>query len=228
MDGHIYKSFDKELHDLKERLLLVGGRVERSIRDAMKALEERNSDIAQQVIVDDDVVDAEELEIDEFCLRLLALRQPAARDLRFITTAIKINYDLERIGDMAVNISERVLELNKEPQLKPYITLPQMALSVQQMLRDSLNAFVNEDPAAALAVVDEDEKVDHALKQIYHELVNYMAKDYGSVPRATRLLFISKYLERIADHAVNIAELVVFMVEGKILRHHKHHEGEKA
>jgi phosphate transport system protein len=226
MDGHIYKSFDKELHDLKERLLLVGGRVERSIRDAMKALEERNSDLAQQVIADDDVVDAEELEIDEFCLRLLALRQPAARDLRFITTAIKINYDLERIGDMAVNISERVLELNKEPQLKPYITLPQMALSVQQMLRDSLNAFVNEDPAAALAVVDEDEKVDHALKQIYHELVNYMAKDYGSVPRATRLLFISKYLERIADHAVNIAEQVVFMVEGKILRHRKHHEGE--
>ncbi len=169
---------------------------------------------------------AEEIEIDEFCLRLLALRQPAARDLRFITTAIKINYDLERIGDMAVNISERVLELNKEPQLKPYITLPQMALSVQQMLRDSLNAFVNEDPAAARAVVDEDEKVDHALKQIYHELVNYMAKDYGYVPRATRLLFISKYLERIADHAVNIAELVVFMVEGKILRHRKHHEGE--
>jgi phosphate transport system protein len=226
MDGHIYKSFDKELHDLKERLLLVGGRVERAIRDAMKALEERNSDIAQKIIADDDFIDSEELEIDEFCLRLLALRQPAARDLRFITTAIKINYDLERIGDMAVNISERVLELNKEPQLKPYITLPQMALSVQQMLRDSLNAFVNEDPEAALAVVDEDEKVDHALKQIYHELVNYMAKDYGSVPRATRLLFISKYLERIADHAVNIAELVVFMVEGKILRHRKHHEGE--
>lgn len=226
MDGHIYKSFDKELHDLKERLLLVGGRVERAIRDAIQALEERNSDIAQKIIADDDFIDSEELEIDEFCLRLLALRQPAARDLRFITTAIKINYDLERIGDMAVNISERVLELNKEPQLKPYITLPQMALSVQQMLRDSLNAFVNEDPAAALAVVDEDEKVDHALKQIYHELVNYMAKDYGYVPRATRLLFISKYLERIADHAVNIAELVVFMVEGKILRHRKHHEGE--
>jgi len=226
MDGHIYKSFDKELHDLKERLLLVGGRVERAIRDAIQALEERNSDIAQKIIADDDFIDSEEIEIDEFCLRLLALRQPAARDLRFITTAIKINYDLERIGDMAVNISERVLELNKEPQLKPYITLPQMALSVQQMLRDSLNAFVNEDPAAALAVVDEDEKVDHALKQIYHELVNYMAKDYGYVPRATRLLFISKYLERIADHAVNIAELVVFMVEGKILRHRKHHEGE--
>jgi phosphate transport system protein len=226
MDGHIYKSFDKELHDLKERLLLVGGRVERAIRDAIQALEERSSETAQKIIADDDFIDSEEIEIDEFCLRLLALRQPAARDLRFITTAIKINYDLERIGDMAVNISERVLELNKEPQLKPYITLPQMALSVQQMLRDSLNAFVNEDPAAALAVVDEDEKVDHALKQIYHELVSYMAQDYGYVPRATRLLFISKYLERIADHAVNIAELVVFMVEGKILRHRKHHEGE--
>jgi phosphate transport system protein len=221
MDGHIYKSFDKELHDLKERLLLVGGRVERAIRDAVKALEERNSEAAEKIIEDDDVVDAEELEIDEFCLRLLALRQPAARDLRFITTAIKINYDLERIGDMAVNISERVLELNKEPQLKPYITLPQMALSVQQMLRDSLNSFVNEDPIAARAVVEEDEKVDHALNQIYHELVTFMAKDYGSVPRATRLLFISKYLERIADHAVNISELVVFMVEGKIMRHRR-------
>ena len=118
MDGHIYKSFDKELHDLKEKLLLMGGRVESAIRDAIKALEERNSEIAQRIIDDDDVVDMEEIEIDEFCLRLLALRQPAARDLRFITTAIKINYDLERIGDMAVNISERVLELNKEPRLR--------------------------------------------------------------------------------------------------------------
>ena len=221
MDGHIYKSFDKELHDLKEKLLLMGGRVEQAINGAIKALEERNSEIAQRIIDDDDVVDAEEIEVDEFCLRLLALRQPAARDLRFITTAIKINYDLERIGDMAVNISERVLELNKEPQLKPYITLPQMAQTVQQMLRDSLNAFVNEDPDTARAVVAEDEKVDHALSQIYHELVSYMAKDYGSVPRATRLLFISKYLERIADHAVNICELVVFMVEGKIVRHQR-------
>ena len=221
MDGHIYKSFDKELHDLKERLLLVGGRVERAIRDAIKALEERNSESAQRIIDDDDVVDMEEIEIDEFCLRLLALRQPAARDLRFITTAIKVNYDLERIGDMAVNVSERVLELNKEPQLKPYITLPEMAHTVQQMLRDSLNAFVNEDPDMARAVVREDEKVDHALKQIYHELVSYMAKDYGSVPRATQLLFISKYLERIADHAVNICELVIFMVEGKIVRHQR-------
>jgi phosphate transport system protein len=207
----------------------MGGRVERAIRDAVQALEERNSDIALKIIAGDDVVDAEEIEVDEFCLRLLALRQPAARDLRFITTAIKINYDLERIGDMAVNISERVLELNKEPQLKPYITLPQMAQTVQQMLRDSLNAFVNEDPAAARAVVLQDEHVDHALSQIYHELVSYMAKDYGSVPRATRLLFISKYLERIADHAVNIAELVVFMVEGKILRHLKNKpQGEPA
>ncbi len=226
MDGHIYKSFDKELHDLKEKILLMGGRVESAIRDAVKALEERNSETAQRIIDEDDIVDNEEIEIDEFCLRLLALRQPAARDLRFITTAMKVNYDLERIGDMAVNISERVLELNREPQLKPYITLPQMAQTVQQMLRDSLNAFVNEDPDAARAVIDEDEKVDHALSQIHHELVSFMAKDYGSVPRATRLLFISKYLERIADHAVNIVELVVFMVEGKVLRHHKPSEGD--
>lgn len=219
MDGHIYKSFDKELHDLKEKLLLMGGRVERAIRDAIKALEERNSEMAQRIIDDDDVVDNEEVEIDELCLRLLALRQPAARDLRFITTAMKVNYDLERIGDMAVNVSERVLELNKEPQLKPYITLPEMTLTVQQMLRDSLNAFVNENPDMARSVVAEDEKVDQALKEVYDELVDFMAKDFGSVPRATQLLFISKYLERIADHAVNICELVIFMVEGKIVRH---------
>ncbi|RPI99189.1 MAG: phosphate signaling complex protein PhoU, partial [Deltaproteobacteria bacterium] len=123
----MYKAFDTELKELKEKLLYEGALVERAIRDAIKALLERNSELAKKVIEDDDVIDSKEVEIDEFCLRLLALRQPAARDLRFITTAIKINYDLERMGDMAVNICERVLELNEEPQLKPYIDLPTMA-----------------------------------------------------------------------------------------------------
>jgi len=221
MEGHIYKAFDMELKELKEKLLLEAGLVERAIQDAIKALLERTSDIARKVIEDDDSVNALEVEVDEFCLRLLALRQPAARDLRFITTAIKINYDLERIGDMAVNICERVLELNQEPQLKPYIDLPTMASIVQSMVKECLDAFVKEDVQLALKVTQDDEKVDSLLDQIFRELLTYMMQDARTISRATRLLFISKNLERMADHAVNIAELVIFMVEGKIIRHLK-------
>jgi len=221
MEGHIYRAFDLELKELKDKLLLEAGLVERAIQDAIKALLERTSDVAKRVIEDDDSVNAIEVEIDEFCLKLLALRQPAARDLRFITTAIKINYDLERIGDMAVNICERVLELNQEPQLKPYIDLPTMASIVQIMVKESLDAFLKEDVQLALKVALDDEKVDSLLDQIFRELLTYMMQDALTISRATCLLFISKNLERIADHAVNIAELVIFMVEGKIIRHLK-------
>lgn len=221
MEGHIYKAFDMELKELKEKLLFEGGLVEQAIHNAIDALLERRSEIAQKVIEDDDVINSKEVEIDEFCLKLLALRQPAARDLRFITTAIKINYDLERIGDMAVNICERVLEINTEPQLKPYIDLPTMANTVQGMLKESLDAFVKEDVGLALKVTRDDERVDQLLDQIFRELLTYMMQDMKTISRATRLLFISKYLERMADHAVNIAELVIFMVEGKIIRHLK-------
>ncbi|MBP1745529.1 MAG: phoU [Deltaproteobacteria bacterium] len=221
MEGHIYKAFDMELKELREKLLHEAGLVERAIQDAIKALLERTSDIARKVIEDDDLVNALEVEIDEFCLKLLALRQPAARDLRFITTAIKINYDLERIGDTAVNICERVLELNQEPQLKPYIDLPTMASIVQTMVKESLDAFVKEDVQLALKVTQDDEKVDSYLDQIFRELLTYMMQDARTISRATRLLFIAKNLERMADHAVNIAELVIFMVEGKIIRHLK-------
>lgn len=222
MEGHIYKAFDTELKELKEKLLHEGGLVERAIQDAIKALLERTSDVARRVIEDDHLINALEIGIDEFCLKLLALRQPAARDLRFITTALKINYDLERIGDMAVNICERVLELNEEPQLKPYIDLPTMAAIVQMMLKESLDAFVREDVQLALKVTQDDQKVDNYLDQIFRELLTYMMQDTRTISRATRLLFISKNLERIADHAVNIAELVIFMVEGKIIRHLKY------
>ncbi len=221
MDGHIYKSFDKELKELKEKLLFEGALVEKAIKNAIKALMERDSAIAEKVIAEDDVVNAKEVEIDEFCLKLLALRQPAARDLRFITTTIKINYDLERIGDMAVNMCERVLELNQEPQLKPYIDLPKMAETVQMMVKESLDAFVKEDVELALKVTKDDETVDQLHDQIFRELLTFMMQDMKNISRATRLLFISKYLERMADHAVNIAELVIFMVEGKIIRHLK-------
>jgi phosphate transport system protein len=221
MEGHIYKAFDMELKELKEKLLHEGGLVERAIRDAVRALLERTSDAARKVIEDDAAINALEVEIDEFCLKLLALRQPAARDLRFITTAIKINYDLERIGDMAVNICERVLELNQEPQLKPYIDLPSMASIVQTMVKESLDAFVREDVQLALKVTHDDERVDSYLDQIFRELLTYMMQDAKTISRATRVLFVSKNLERMADHAVNIAELVIFMVEGKIIRHVK-------
>jgi phosphate transport system protein len=221
MAGHIYKTFDLELKDVKEKLLYLGGLVERAIREAVRALLERNSDLAEIIIDDDSIINKKEIEIDELCLKLLALRQPAARDLRFITTGIKINYDLERIGDMAVNICERVLELNREPRLKPYVDLPRMAEIVQQMVKESLDAFVKEDVAMAWKVTRDDEEADKILGQMFREVLTYMMQDPKTISRATRLLFISKYLERIADHAVNIAELVIFMVEGRIIRHCK-------
>jgi len=223
IEGHIYKAFDMELRELKEKLLYEGGLVERAIQDSINALLERRSEMAEKVIENDDVVNAKEIEIDEFCLKLLALRQPAARDLRLITTAIKINYDLERIGDLAVNVCERVLELNKEPQLKPYIDIPTMANTVQLMLKESLDAFVKEDVELALKVTRDDERVDQLLDQVFRELLTYMMQDMRTISRATRVMFISKSLERIADHAVNIAELVIFMAEGKIIRHAKSH-----
>ena len=221
MEGHISRIFDEELRELKESMLLEGELVQKAVRKAVTALLTRDSDLARKVIEDDDTINTKEVEIDEFCLKLLALRQPAAKDLRFIATAIKINYDLERMGDMAVNICERVLELNQEPQLKPYIDLPQMAEIAQTMVKESLDAFVKEDPQLAWKVTQEDEKVDQLNEQIFRELLTYMSEDLKTISRATRLLFISKYLERLADHAVNIAELVIFLVQGKIIRHLK-------
>jgi phosphate transport system protein len=225
-EGHISTHFDRELEELKDNLIYEGALVEKAISNAIKSLVERNSDLARKVIADDDIINDKEVKVDEFCLRLLALRQPAAKDLRFITMAIKINYDLERIGDMAVNISERALELNEEPQLKPYVDLPRMAAIVQQMVRESLDAFVREDVALAGKVTRDDHPVDQLHDQIFRELLTFMMQDMKNVSRATRLLFISKYLERMADHAVNIAELVIFMVEGKIIRHLKNNQEE--
>lgn len=224
IEGHIYKLFDEELRELKEKILFEGSLVQSAVRSAIESLMNRDSDLARKVIEDDDLINTKEVEIDEFCLKLLALRQPAAKDLRFINTAIKINYDLERMGDMAVNICERVLELNQEPQLKPYIDLPKIAEITQGMVRDSLEAFVKEDITLAWKVAKDDESVDQLMEQIFRELLTYMSEDLKTISRATRLLFISKYLERLADHAVNIAELVIFLVEGRIVRHLKYPE----
>jgi len=171
------------------------------------------------VITRDAGVNRMDIEIDAMCIRILALRQPAASDLRFITTGLKINYDLERIGDMAVNICERALELNEEPMLKPYIDIPRMASIVESMVKDSLDAFLRGDCDLAQQVIDRDDEVDQLNYQIFRELLSYMAEDPHTISRSTRILFVSKYLERIADHATNIGEMVVFMVKGKTIRH---------
>jgi phosphate transport system protein len=164
-------------------------------------------------------VNAYDVEIDEKCVELLALYQPTAGDLRFITTAMKIVTDLERIGDQAVNIAQRALELNQEPQLKPYIDLPRMAEKAQRMMKESLDAYVGRDTALARRVCAEDADVDALKEQIFRELLTFMMEDARTIPRAIRLILISRFLERVADHATNIAEMVIYMVESKMVRH---------
>jgi phosphate transport system protein len=197
----------------------MGGLVEDQIRRVMTALIERDGDLAQEVIDRDAQVNAYDIEVDEKCVELLALHQPAAGDLRFITTAMKIVTDLERIGDQAVNIAQRALELNREPQLKPYIDLPRMSEKAQRMVKESLDAFVTRDTDLARRVCAEDADVDALKEQIFRELLTFMMEDARTIPRAIRLILISRFLERVADHATNIAEMVIYMVESKIVRH---------
>jgi phosphate transport system protein len=185
----------------------------------MRALLERDDVMAQEVIERDRQVNTYDVEVDEQCVSLLALHQPAAGDLRFITTAMKIVTDLERIGDQAVNIAQRVLELNREPQLKPYIDLPRMAEKAQRMVKESLDAFVARDTALARQVCGEDAEVDALKEQIFRELLTFMMEDPRTIPRAIRVILISRFMERVADHATNIAEMVVYLVEGKMVRH---------
>ena len=213
------RHFHEELEALKQTLLAMGGLVEDQIRRVMKALLERDDVVAREVIERDRQVNTYDVEVDEQCVSLLALHQPAAGDLRFITTAMKIVTDLERIGDQAVNIAQRVLELNVEPQLKPYIDLPRMAERAQRMVKESLDAFVARDTALARQVCGEDEEVDALKEQIFRELLTFMMEDPRTIPRAIRLILISRFMERVADHATNIAEMVIYMVEGKMVRH---------
>jgi phosphate transport system protein len=213
------RHFHEELEALKQTLLAMGGLVEDQIRRVMKALLERDDVMAQEVVERDRQVNTYDVEVDEQCVSLLALYQPAAGDLRFITTAMKIVTDLERIGDQAVNIAQRVLELNREPQLKPYIDLPRMAAKAQRMVKESLDAFVARDTALARQVCGEDSEVDLLKEQIFRELLTFMMEDPRTIPRAIRLILISRFMERVADHATNIAEMVVYLVEGKMVRH---------
>jgi len=216
---HTDPHYEAELKELQTRILEMGGSVEKQIANAVAALVTRDDELARTTIERDHGVNRMDVEIDDLCIRLLALHQPTAKDLRLITTGLKITTDLERIGDMAVNLSERALELNQEPQLKPFIDIPRMADVAQAMLRQSLDAFVREDVELALKVCRDDDIIDDINHQLFRELLSYMMEDPQTVSRAIRLLFVAKYLERIADHATNISEMVVFMVKGTSIRH---------
>jgi len=213
------RHFDEELADLKSKLLRMAGLAEDQIDKALTALVTRDSALAREVIERDHQVNTLDVEIDEECIRLLALHQPAARDLRLVTTAMKISTELERISDLAENISERAIELNEEPQLKPYIDIPMMGKMARAMVKESIDGFVKDDSTIARKVLTNDDFVDDLMEQIFRELLSFMIEDTRTITRAIRLSFIAKYLERIADHATNIAELVVYLVEGKIIRH---------
>ena len=215
MERHL----DVELNDLKKKLLLMGGSVESQLQDVLQSLIERNSDLAIRVLENDLPINTLDVEIDDTCLGLLALHHPTAGDLRFITTAMKISMELERMSDLAGNIAERAIELNSEPQLKPYIDIPRMAEWTSRMVKECLDAYVNCDAELARKVCRDDGFVDDLTGQLFRELVSFMLEDSRTITRAARLTFIGKYYERIADHATNIAELVVYLVEGKIIRH---------
>ena len=215
----MHRHFDDELQSLKEQILRMGGLAEEQVQGALRALVERDSDLARKIIENDRQVNTMDVAIDEDCLRLLALQQPTARDLRFITTAMKISTELERISDLAENICERAIELNEEPQLKPYIDIPRMANWALKMVKDALDAFVNHDAELARKVCRDDDFVDDLTHQLFRELLSFMLENPQTITRAIRITFIAKYLERIADHATNVAELVVYLVEGKIIRH---------
>ncbi len=216
---HTSREYERELQEIREGLLYLGALTEKAIDNTTTALMERDSGLARQVIANDCQIDQLDEEIEEKCIRLLALRQPAARDLRFITTAIKLNGHLERIGDMALKICEKALQLNELPQLKPYIDLPRMAEISRGMIRESLDALVREDVELANKVREDDDKVDNLNEQIFRELLTFMIEDPRTIQRALLIMQISKTMERISDHAKGMADMVVYMITGKSVRH---------
>jgi phosphate transport system protein len=214
------RPFDEELKLLKEKLLEMASRAEEQIALAIRGLKERDETMACQVLEREEAVNLLDIEIDEMAMRLLALRQPMATDLRFITSAMKIGSDLERIGDLAVNIAERTMDLLKSPQLKPLIDIPRMAQMAQDMVRDALTAFISGDDKLAKEVCERDDQVDQLNDQVFRELLTYMMQDAGTISRAVDLILVGRHLERIADHATNIAEDVIYMVRGRTIKHH--------
>jgi len=209
----------KELIKLRNKVLKLGSLVETAIQDSVKSLVERESDLAKKVIKKDKQINMLDIEIDEECINLLSLGKLQARDLRFVAATLKITTDLERIGDLSVNIASRALELNKEPQLKPYIDIPRMAELAQKMVKDSLDAYVKGCTSIPYDIIELDNEIDNLMEQIFNELLFFMIQDPHTISRATRISHIAKSIERIADHATNIAEMVIFMCEGTLKRH---------
>jgi len=216
---HTDREYENELKKLRERLLRMAGRVEQMIADSVKALVEQDVQLARRTIEADRFVDRAEVETDELCLVILAKRQPVASDLRFITLSLKMVTDLERIGDLAVNICERAIDLGQDAPLKPWVDVPRMAGIVQGMVRDAIDAFVAGDAQRAQSVVDRDQSLDELYTRVFRELLSTMLNDGSKVERGIHAQSVAKWLERMGDHATNLAEQVVFMVKGKDIRH---------
>jgi phosphate transport system protein len=214
-----HRRLDRELDFLRERLLLLGGATETALQSAIHSLAERDSEAAKKVLNEDDTIDNLEVEIDRLCVDIIALRQPAARDLRFVISVAKIAPVLERIADHACNIARAALDLNDEPQLKAYVDLPGMAGLAVSMLRAALDAFTSNDAMEARRVIALDDAIDESYNQIFNELIEMMVDDSSTTRRAARLLFVAKHIERIADYVTDICELTVYMREAEVIKH---------
>jgi phosphate transport system protein len=214
------RHFEQELEEMKERLLWMGSLAERAVHQSVQSLLESNEDLAQLVIEEEPAINQMQMEIDDRVVQMLALQQLMATDLRFVLAVSRINADLERIGDQAVNIAESAVRVMRHPRVKPYIDLPRMSQAAEEMVRDSLNALVNKDVELARAVMLRDDQVDHLRDQVFRELLTYMMENSSVVFPAFELILVAKNLERIADHATNIAEDVIYIVAGRDVRHH--------
>ena len=214
-----YRRLDRELDHLRDRLLLLGGETETALQRAIYALTERDSETAKAILKDDDAIDNLEVEIDRLCVDIIALRQPAARDLRFVISVAKITPILERIADHACNIARAVLDLNDEPELNVYVDLPRMAEQASLMLHAALDAFTSNDAAAAREVILRDDEIDEIYNRIFNNLIDMMVADSTTTRRAARLLFVAKHIERIADYVTDICELTVYMTQAEFIKH---------
>lgn len=215
----MHRPIDPSLNMLRDKILIMGGAAENAIARATQALVDRDSALAELVLREDDRIDQLELEIDEACIDILVLQQPAASDLRFVVGVAKTAPNIERIADHAVNIAKHVIALNNEPQLRIFVDLPRMSQIVQEMLVAGLDAFTNIDPDRAWDVIRRDDEVDELHREVLRDLTSCMMTDSASVPRAVELLFVSKHFERIADYVTNICELVVYMKRGSVIKH---------
>ena len=214
-----YRRLDRELDHLRDRLLVLGGETETALQRAIYALVERDSETAKGVLADDDAIDNLEVEIDRLCVDIIALRQPAARDLRFVISVAKITPILERIADHACNIARAVLDLNDEPQLNAYVDLPRMAEQASTMLRASLDAFTSNNALEARQLIARDDEIDEIYNRIFHDLIDMMVSDPTTTRRAARLLFVAKHIERIGDYVTDICELTVYMTQAQFIKH---------